>query len=375
MPPNSNTPAPPSDEIDLGDLFRVLWKSKILIVVITVITTCIAAGYAFLSPPVYQATVHILPPTANDLAQYNLASQLTGNAISSAIGRDATAQGNTGIPPVTPEEVYTLFLRYLGSNTVREKFFEEHYLPAIKSTGPVASTQQAQKRLDTTLSIRLPRRPLTQNVAANVTLEHTDPELVARLANAYVDVAAQIAREDLLSQLASEVAIRQQSVDIQIATARQVAEKVRLNHIARLQEALAVAEDIGLESPADGSPLIAINTQDMNNQSSPTGDLLYLRGTKALRAELQLLVQQHNDDAYIAELPGLRTKKALLDSIDLNPRSLSVATIDREAIVPAFPVKPKKALILALGLIAGGMLGSFAVLVRYLLRRTQKVSG
>lgn len=355
----------PPDEIDLRELFLTLWRAKTLILTTTLIVTCMAAGYAFFSPPVYQTSVQILPPTANGLAGYNIASQLTGGAISSAMGRDAASTTGPGIPGITPEDAYTIFLRHLNSNTVRQQFLETHYLPAPKEH-PAKSLQQARKQLDSELTISLPKR--AGDVQASITLEGTDPQTIATLANTYMDLAAQAAREDLLAGLAGEVAIRQRSLEIQMATARQIAEKVRQDRIVRLQEALAVAEGIGLDSPTDGTPLIAINTQNLNTESVNSGSLLYLRGTKALRSEIQQLHQQRNDDAYIAELPNLKTQKALLDSIDLNPELLSVATIDREAIVPAEPTKPKKALIIALGIVLGGMLGIFAALLRNLFR-------
>src|SRR5690606_31716961 len=132
---------------------------------------------------------------------------------------------------------------------------------------------------------------------------------------------------------------------------------LRQDRITRLENALAIANSIGLETPADGVPLVAINAQGLSTESIGSGSLLYLRGAKALQAELQQLKQRKTDDAYIPELPDLQKKQALLESINLNPDLISVATIDRAAIVPEEPVKPQKALIILLGLILGGMLG------------------
>ncbi|MOA51848.1 hypothetical protein D3C78_1750450 [compost metagenome] len=46
-------------------------------------------------------------------------------------------------------------------------------------------------------------------------------------------------------------------------------------------------------------------------------------------------------------------------------------TLDSAAEVPETPIKPKKLLIFAIGLILGGMLGIFIALVRSMLRKNR----
>lgn len=43
-----------NDEIDLVELFRALWRQRLLIVGVTFAVTLIAAAYAFLATPYYQ---------------------------------------------------------------------------------------------------------------------------------------------------------------------------------------------------------------------------------------------------------------------------------------------------------------------------------
>ncbi|MER1940097.1 Wzz/FepE/Etk N-terminal domain-containing protein [Castellaniella sp. FW104-16D08] len=346
-----------ADEIDLIELFRALWASKALIVMSAVIVTAVAAAYAFLSPPVYQTTAQILPPTASDLANYNIASQLTGHAIGGTVTNTAI-----GISALTPEDAYAVFLRYLGSSAVRQRFFDEYYLPAQENKATKDNPQRAWMRLDKELTIKLPS---SQNeVQSSIILEGKDPQTIAKWANAYADLASQAASKNLKSKLQAELEIRRRSLNDQIATARQIAQKVRQNQITRLKAALAIAESIGLETIADSAPLIAINTQDPSADSINSGSVLYLRGARALRSELQQLEQRQNEDAYISELPDLLKKQALIGEITLDSALLNTATIDHAAIVPVDPIKPRKALILLLGLVLGGMLGVFIALVR-----------
>src|SRR5690606_33978316 len=86
------TPTPnDSDEIDLRELFCTLWASKITIIIITLACAIIAAAYAFLATPVYQASAQTLPPTSSGLATYNLGSQLTGGNIARIVDGAATS--------------------------------------------------------------------------------------------------------------------------------------------------------------------------------------------------------------------------------------------------------------------------------------------
>jgi len=350
-----------ANELDLGELIRTLWASKVLILAVVFVVTALAVTYAFLSKPIYQTTVQTLPPTASGLASYNIASQLTGGAISGIVDGGATPL----IEPLTPQGTYKTFLRHLNSSSTRQRFFEEYYLPAKGNDDSEAAKQRAWKRLNNELTIVLPVG--ATEYEARLTLEGEDPHVIAEWANAYVDLAIQTTREDLLNDLTGQVKIRKQSLEDQISTLREVARTTRQARITRLEGALAIAEAIDLEQPPTGTPLITVgNRSDIETFSD--GGLLYLRGTKALKSELQLLKERQNDDAYIVELPDVLKKLALLNGISLDPALLSVTTIDRAAIAPEDPVKPKKLLVVLLGIILGGMLGIFIALARRVLQ-------
>lgn len=48
---------------------------------------------------------------------------------------------------------------------------------------------------------------------------------------------------------------------------------------------------------------------------------------------------------------------------------LNLVRIDQVAVEPTSPIKPKKSLIVALGIVLGGMLGVFAALIRSMIRK------
>lgn len=362
----SHTRATQSEQIDLRKLMYALWRQKLLIVLCTIIVAGIAAAYALLSAPIYEASVQTLPPTASDLASYNAASQLTGAAVHGIIG-SSSETAPPGIAAITPENAYASFLRQLTSEAVRQRFFQQYYLPIHGEPSNPASVELTWKALNNDLTITTPKS--TSDSVAKLTLQGEDPRTIADWANYYVQLAATRSRQELLENLKGEVQVRKQGVADQIAALRMVAQTIRTDRITRLQNALHIAQSIGLEEPPVGTPLISVGEHGTTEADTyANGAMTYLRGAKALRAELEQLNKRESDDAYITGLPSLLKKQALLNSIDLNPTSLAVATIDREAIAPVEPVKPKKLLVLVVGVILGGMLGISLALLLYVFK-------
>lgn len=345
----------PTDEVDLSELVQILWNSKVLIVIATAIVTCIAAAYAFLSTPIYETEVQTLPPTAASLANYNIDSSYTNSAASA-------------VQKLNPQDVYKTFLQRLTSDSTRQKFFEDVYLPAHTAKLDEASEQRQWKRLNKELTISVPTK--LDEYIATLTLEGSEPKSISEWANTYVDLAITETRKELLENLSSAVESSQKGLETQISALRKIALVTRQDRITRVKGALNIAESVGLETPPPGSPFISISGANANDiDAFANGNMMYLQGGKALRAELDELSSRTNDDAYIRELPELLKQQELLKNIDLSPEKLQVAIVDRAAIVPEEPIKPNKPLVLLLGIILGGILGIFIALIRTLFQK------
>ncbi|MEN1480649.1 chain-length determining protein, partial [Pseudomonas aeruginosa] len=80
---------------------------------------------------------------------------------------------------------------------------------------------------------------------------------------------------------------------------RETAKLRREDRITQLREALKVADSLGLERP----PII---NDQMSEQLSAimSGNLMYMRGSKALKEEILVLEARTSDDPFI---PALRT--------------------------------------------------------------------
>jgi chain length determinant protein (polysaccharide antigen chain regulator) len=166
--------------------------------------------------------------------------------------------------------------------------------------------------------------------------------------------------------VSSELDIRIRSVERRIASLRSTAQQRREDRIAILKEALVVARAVGMDSPQ-----VTAGRTSSNEELSEfiDGSLTYMRGAKAIEAEMKVLEARESDDPFIPELRSSQEQLSFLKTVEVRPENVSVFTLDSVAEVPETPIKPKKSLIVALGIVLGGMLGVFVALIKVLIRR------
>ncbi|EJM23605.1 chain length determinant protein [Pseudomonas sp. GM21] len=340
----------PSDEIDLVELLEHLWKQKLLIALVTLIITVVAASYAFLSAPVYEAKTNLLPPRLADIAGYNL------------------GRAEAGLPVFTVEKIYSIFTRNLRSENQRNSFFEQIYLPAQAAEDGSETKNQLREAFNKKLVVSNPdvkNNPDRFEVAAQSAVSSR----AAEWANLYVERAASKTRQDMADTAATEISTRVKSIRSQVEVLRESAKKLREDRIARLSEALIVADKVGVQAPQVKA---SRTSSDGELEQFIDGNLMYMRGAKAIRAELAVLQSRTNDDPFMADLRELENQLNFLAKVSISPDGVAVFTLDSAAEVPETPIKPKKALILALGLVLGGMLGAFIALIRGMLVKRRK---
>jgi chain length determinant protein (polysaccharide antigen chain regulator) len=339
--------APRNDEIDLVELLYGLWTQKWLILLVTLAVSAGATAYAFLAKPVYATRVTVMPPSLSEIADFNL-------------GRN----GGTGLKPFSVSDVYAVFTRNLQAEKNRRQFFREVYLQSLDEARRSGSHDALYKGFAATFSISAPNK--SQPDLYSVAVEHHDPAQAAAWAKHYVDQVAQQSLDEMLKNAQRELAVHAQNIEQQIEGRRESAKARREDRITQLHEALTVAEAIGLENP----PVITGRTEDNRELSAfMDGSLMYMRGSKALQAELRVLKARESDDPFIPELRDLEEKYKLYASVKLDPERVAVFRQDGEVEQPDAPIKPKKALILALGVVLGGMLGLFIALIRLMLKK------
>lgn len=350
---STNAPIPVtrySDEIELFELAQGLWKQKLLISCVTLVVTALAASYAFLSTPIYESKTSILPPRSADIAGYNL------------------GRSQVKLREFTVKKVYAIFIENLRSEGLRREFFEQVYFPIEAANQGVKAKEQLWKTFSKELLVTNPDvRSRPNNFV--VTVQSVSASQAEKLTSTYVKRIENKTRQDIADTISSEITTLTQSVQNRIAVLREGARKYREDRIARLSEELEIANKVGLQSSKVKASRIS---SDGELGQFVDGNLMYMRGAHAIRAELDVLQNRKNDDPFIAGLRELENQLDFLAKVSANPDGVAVFTLDSAAKVSETPVKPKKALILALGLVLGGMFGIFIALIRSVLAKRRE---
>ncbi|EJM75235.1 LPS O-antigen chain length determinant protein WzzB [Pseudomonas sp. GM55] len=338
----ANTPAstPRTDETDLFELVAALWTQKLLIFSVALVGVLAAATYAFLSKPVYEARVYLQPPTMNDIADFNY-------------GRTFGAE----LAPFTIKDVYDVFTRNLQSESLRRAFFNQVYLPSLSPSERSGSQDLLYSNFLKLLTIGLPTKE--QPDRYSVVAKGEDPARAVVWVKDFAARAGAAAEEEMISNITREAEVRARNLGQQITTLQEAQNQIRQDSITRLREALAVAEAIGLENP----PIISGNLS-AEVSADMDGQLTYMRGSKALKAEIHNLETRKSNDPFIGQLRELQNKQSFYKDLQVNPDTVSVYRQDGPIEQPDRPIKPKKDLIMLLGLFLGCVLGFMIALVR-----------
>ncbi|MCF6157488.1 MAG: hypothetical protein E3K32_02715 [wastewater metagenome] len=180
-------------EVNLLEYWRMIWKWKILIGIIFLSLTISVLLFCIFSPKIYESTASILTPAETPNSFGNFMSSL------GSIANFAQAAG-ISVPSVTQDR--DIYIRILNSRMVQEAIvnqfnLKDHYKKFYFKK--LNFTQDAIKYLQKVTTIS------TENEGAIlITVEDKDPQLAARIANAYVNHLDRI-----VSQLGTGAAGRQ----------------------------------------------------------------------------------------------------------------------------------------------------------------------
>lgn len=344
-----NSPVNPSasQEIDFGSVLRILWEQKWVVIGVAAITTALAAVYAYTSTPVYEARAYVIPPTQNDIANFNY-------------GRTREAE----LSPYNVKDVYGIFVLNLQAESLRRKFYEEKYLRMLSSS----ERKGPQDMLYSQFSKKIVVLPPSKDIADRyvVIAQNKDPVVAKDWVDTYIERAGERAENEMVKNVSREAEVRARNLAQQIDSLRETGKQIREDAIIKLREAREVASAIKLEKPPiiTGNPAVEI-------AGSMEGQLIYMRGTKALEAEIKNLEARVSDDPFIDRLRELQAKYSFFKELQTRTRDVAVYRIDGVVELPDTPIKPKKVVITLLGLLFGVVLGGMTAVAYQIFARRE----
>lgn len=410
------------DEIDLFELAEGLIAEKVTIISIFLIVTLLAGLYAFLSPKTYEVNASFLPPLKKDVVVLNYPDVLE---------IDENRAYRQFIEVISSPDLADHLLR---EPAVMEKFSSTDAESAniaknIMNNVSISLPAEGRQRLLTGDSL-LTRLTVNWSSAEDALLLATSIIEVANknAKDVFLEDLTRIlddmlvvnhkqfetANQHVNQELNAEISFLQEEnleqkkvISEEIQLLRVKAAQQRNFEISRLEADFSLAKQLGIKRPIDPldyqRELVATTTIDLSNRTPSR----YWLGTEILEAEIQALKSRTSDDPYIDGLAELQKKLAALENnhridtlkartdnlpfseilrdlkkmeSELLQAQQRVQTADFEVVrmaqtpaLPTHPIKPKKMMILALGSVAGGMIGVMVGLIKRAITNRRKL--
>lgn len=351
----------PQETTTLLDIWRSIVAKRLLVSSIAGGITLLGVVYALLAPVQYRAETFLLPP----LREHLIVRDINGAALHDIDLDDLE------LSPIEVDEVYAEFQKNLRSRRVRRLFFDQNNLGDLYSEvaqRESANPNAAFEKFNESLIFRSSSG--STGDFSRVSFDLDDPERAATILNDFVDLVQAETTASLYAVIQGEISSRISHLKVLIERKRQLSNRLRMDRIEQLEEALAVATEMNLEDPVSVSEDISVVVDNRGeNNFAMARSPLYLRGTKSLSAEMNALKNRENPDAFIARLREIQSELDYLQSIEIDYSNLRAATIDQHALPPARKFKPRRTLIVG----SSAALGTFvAVLVVILIGAVQQ---
>lgn len=336
-----------NDEVSLLALWQIILRRKRIVLLSLLAALLLAITYVMTLRPLYRADAYLLPPPQQNI-QGLMIDYGGGNSLE--------------IRRYTPDLVYKAFLTNLKSKGVRREFFDTHDLAGHYLIGEPYTDADIDRAFDVAFSENLEVRLDKQDISfVTVSFTDQDPTLAAEWLNELIVFVNQRTVDQLFEEVNAAIREQIEQVRYQLASKLKLAAQRRNDRILDLQEALRVAIALGIENTGGLTPTIAKETTSIGVNTAEIP--LYMRGKKALEAEIAVLESRKSDEPFIVGLRDLQEKQALLEGITIDRDKLSAITIDVAARTPYRSEKPRKTLIVILATLSGLMVGIFLVFI------------
>lgn len=340
-----------NDEIDLMALLAVLFKNKLLIIIVTVIVTALSIGVVKMLPQKWTSEAIIITPTSEELKEVNEFSARLG-----ALGMDVD---------LGSQRIFNEFIIQYRSKVNQEAF--------VKSTDYFKAMLDKLDNKNDPLEVqRLVNRIIADSIKlkyngkekdsddSDIVLSFTAPTAVEAqdLLDGYIRYTATLVRKRMKTEV--DNAISRQLI-YSVEALKQDTTKIQIAYdvkIERLKRAITIAKAAGITRP------IARDSVAINDDP----DYPIALGSEALEEKLGIELK-NRDLALTSE--KLQNARVYIDNLN----SLTTKELDFEPVrfilTPDLPVakdSPKSMLIVALGAILGFIMSCAFVLARDLYR-------
>ncbi|BCK11412.1 Ferric enterobactin transport protein FepE [Vibrio cholerae] len=353
---------PVNDEIDLKELFAALWQGKWLIIIIALLFSVAAIGYALTAQEWWSAKATVSQPQLQGIASYQQAVKRY-QPLFDVYQEDGTIIVSNALDSlIDPKLIFQQFIQTFNANGTKRRFMQTNptFLTLQKQMLGQTDDPEVMQTLYEGWFERIQASAVDKkaNDIFTLSFQSVDKASSLTLLNDYIQFVNQTLNQHLNDDLTSTLATKYGELTQQEKNLLQQAQ-LRLHvELERTQYALNITEAADIKQPVQNlgeQELFAINI-----------------GSRALKAKVDALKSIKDLSVFEPRLAILQSKLSQFDLETLSAEAKWLVNGFYYLDQPEQPLtrdKPKRALIVVLGGLLGGMLGVAIVLVRFAFRR------
>ncbi|CAK3087854.1 chain length determinant protein (polysaccharide antigen chain regulator) [Vibrio crassostreae] len=351
-----------NDEIDLRELFKALWDGKLTVILVTALFTVSSIGFALLAQEWWSSNAKITAAQPQDLAAYQQQVKQF-QPIFDIYQDDGTVLVNKDLNSLIDSDV--LFQRFVNTfnSTNNKRSFLDNSVDFKELRNSVVGlsdmTTDEVRALYAEWFDRISASKFDKkdrNSPYSISFQTITKESSFDLLTAYILTTELKVHEDAFNNLRAVVNGKRNELIQQKRILEAQASNQLLVETERAKYAAQIAKSAGVEKPI----------QTGNEKELFSIDL----GAKGLDAKVRALESIKNLSVIEPRLQQINAKLDMLNNLEID-RTVDFQTFRYLENVeqPITRDKPKRALIVVLGTLLGGMLGVAIVLIRFAFRK------
>lgn len=352
-----------NDEIDLRELFKALWDGKLIVILVTALFTVSSIGFALLAQEWWSSNAKLTEAQPQNLAAYQQQVRQF-QPVFNIYQEDGTVLVSEELDDLVDSEL--LFQRFVNAfnSTNNKRAFLDNSVEFQKFKNSIAidSSDMTTDKVralyaewfDRISASKVDKK--ARNSPYTISFQTTTKESSFDLLTAYILTTESKVHEDAFNNLRAVVNVKRNELIQQKRILENQASNKLLVETERTKYAAQIAKSADVDKPI----------QTGNDKELFSIDL----GAKGLDAKLKALESVKNLSVIEPRLQQINAKLDMLNNLE----------IDRTAEFQTFRYlenveqqitrdKPKRALIIVLGILLGGMLGVAIVLIRFTFRK------
>lgn len=352
-----------NDEIDLRELFKALWDGKLIIILVTALFTASSVSFALFAQEWWSSDAKIVESQPRNISSYQQQVKQF-QPVFNIYQDDGTVLVSEELEDLVDVEVlFKRFVNTFSSSNNKRAFLDQNTefqeLKVATTDNASNLTEDETRALYARWFERISASKVDKqdkNSPYFISFQTTTKESSSYLLTSYISFTESKVRQDAFSNLKAVINSKRNELIQQKRILESQAKAQLLVETERTKYAMEIAQAAGVEKP----------TQTGNDKEIFGIEL----GSKGLKAKVKALDSLKNLNVIEPRLLQINAKLNMLNNLEID-RTVDFQTFRYLENVeqPITRDKPKRALIVVLGTLLGGMLGAAMVLIRFTFRK------